>query len=135
METFEGRRVWPLNGHEVTRLCLDYRFSIEIWWFEEGSPDNSVTIVIGNRFSFHHDGREQSFNPEQAETLGPVLAILHKPVDSLTAYLDGRLVLQFADGAELAVEKDAQYESWETFGKGKLADIGMLCSPHEGPPW
>ena len=73
--------------------------------------------------------------PEKIDTVAAALNVLHKPVHSLTAYRDGRLVLRFADGAEILVEKDAIYESWETHGCGKLADIGMLCSGHEGSPW
>src|SRR5258707_382562 len=135
MREFEDRRVWALGGHEITRLCLDYRFSIEIWWGEEGSPDNNVTIQIGNRFLLRRGGKPIEIDPEQIETVVPALDILHKPVDSLAAYRDGRLVLRLAGGDEILVEKDSSYESWETHGIGMLADIGMLCSPHEGSPW
>jgi hypothetical protein len=135
MQEFDDRRVWALGGHEVTRLCLDYGFTIEIWWHEEASPDNSVTIRIGNRFVLHHRGDQIEVNPEQIDTVAPALTVLHQPVESLTVYRDGRLVLRMADGDEIIVDKDAHYESWEMHGTGNLADVEMLCSPHDGSPW
>jgi hypothetical protein len=135
MQEFDDRRVWALGGHEITRLYLDYRFGIVIWWDEDAAPDNSVTIQIGNRFVLHRRGEEIEVNPEQIDTVAPAILILHQPVDSLAVYRDGRLVLRMINGDEIVVEKDWYYESWETDGTGKLANIKMLCSPHEGSPW
>lgn len=135
MHDYGDRRAWKLDDHEITRLCLDYRFTIEIWWHEDASPDNRVTIQIANRFVLRHRGQQIDVDPERIDTVSPALHILHRAVDSLTAYRDGRLVLRMSDGDEIVVERDAYYESWETRGTGKLADIEMLCSPHKGPPW
>jgi hypothetical protein len=44
-------------------------------------------------------------------------------------------VLAFADTTELKIEKSWQFESWQTWGSGDFADVGMLCSPDSGPPW
>ena len=135
LQEFEDRRVWALDGQEVTRLCLDYRFTIEIWWREGDGPDNSVSIAIGTPFVVLRDGEEFNVVPERVNSLSPALDILHKAVDSLTAYRDGRLVLLFADATEIRVDKHPIYESWATHGRGKLEGIGMLCSGHEGSPW
>ncbi len=135
MQEYPDRRVWALNEHEVTRLCIDSAFTIDIWWRNDKRVDTSLTIVIEAAFVLRRGEHERQFNPEHGQTLGPVLDILHTPVESLTAYRDGRPVLRFIDGAEIIVGKDERYESWHTFGTGELADIGMLCSPHEGPPW
>lgn len=135
MREFDDRRIWAIGGHEVTRLCVDYRVTIEIWWRDEASPDNYVTIQIGNSFVLHRGGAQIEVIPEQITTVAPVLQILHRPVESLTVYRDGRLVLRMCDGDEIVVEKDAHFESWETHGTGELADVNMLCSPHDCPPW
>jgi hypothetical protein len=135
MQEFDDRRVWALGGHEITRLCLDYRFTIEIWWHEEASPDNQVTIQIANQFVVHRRGEQFKVNPQQIATVAPALHILHQPVESLTAFRDGRLILRMCNKDEIAVEKDSQFESWETHGTGMLADAKMLCSPHDSSPW
>lgn len=135
MQEFDDRRVWLLGGREITRICLDCRFTIEICWREETSPENHVTIQISNPFVLHRRGERIEVNPEQIATVAPALHIFNQPVESLTAYRDGRLILRMTSGDEIVVEKDSQYESWETHGTGKLADVKMLCSPHDGPPW
>ncbi len=124
------RRIWMLNGLEVTRLCIDFTFTIHLW---EGSRE--LTIIIEVPFTLRIDEHEQQLDPNAGTTLGPALQILHKPVESLTAYRHGRLVVAFVDGTTLDVDKDWQYESWHTFGSGELADIAMLCSPHDAAPW
>ncbi|MBS0263833.1 MAG: hypothetical protein JSS02_17985 [Planctomycetes bacterium] len=135
MQEFDDRRVWALDGHEITRLSLDYRFSIEIWWREEATHDNRVTVTISNRFVLHRLGQQIEVNPEQPQTVGSALSVLYQPVDSLTVYRDGRLVLRMLSGDEIVVEKDWNYESWEANGTGTLADIQMVCSPPERSPW
>ena len=96
--------------------------------------DHHLTIAR-NRFVLHRGGEQVDVNPERIESVSPALAMLHQPVDSLTAYRDGRLILRMIGGDEIVVEKDTQYESWETHGTGMLANVNMLCSPHEGSPW
>jgi Family of unknown function (DUF6188) len=134
MVEYPDRRVWRLDGHEVTRLLVDYAFTIVIWWRSQKS-DNSVTIVLERPFILKRVEQVKHFTPEQKDTLGPALNILHQPIESLTAFCNGRLVLRFTDTSELITEKDDSYESWNTFGSGEFAQIGMLCSPHDGPPW
>jgi len=135
LREFDDRRVWKLESHEVTGLHLDYRFTIDIWWGERDLAESSVSIQIGNRFLLRRCGEDFEVDPEQIDTVAPALVILHQPVESLTAYRDGRLILRMDSGDEIVVEKDSNYESWETHGTGRLAGIGMLCSPHEGSPW
>lgn len=131
---YPDRRVWRLDGHEVTQLIVNYAFTIVIWWRDQKS-DNSVTIVLEQPFSVKRDDHTQDFDPEQTGTLCNALDILYQPVESLTAFRNGRLVLRFTDTSELISEKDDSYESWHIFGTGEYAQIGMLCSPHGGPPW
>jgi len=39
------------------------------------------------------------------------------------------------DGTEIEVFKDEEYEAWQTYGDGEMADVGMLGSGQEGSPW
>ena len=135
LREFDDRRVWSLESREVTGLYLDYRFTIDIWWGEKDLTESSVSIQIGNRFLLRRGGKYFEVNPEQIDTVAPALSILHQPVDSLMAYRDGRLIIRMNCGDQIVVEKDSRYESRETHGTGRLAGIGMLCSPHPGSPW
>ena len=128
-------RVWMLDGHEVTRLLVDYAFTIEIWWNDDGKGDNNITITIETLFTLQRDGKIIKFEPEQKETLGPALMILHRPIEFFTAFDNGRLIIRFTDNSEIVVEKNSWDEFWNTFGTGEFSQIGMLCSPHEGRPW
>jgi hypothetical protein len=134
MTEYPDRRVWQLGGHEVTQLVIDYRFSLQIWWREDAS-DNDVTVTVGVPFVLRTTDSVQAIDPEATSSVALALSILHKPVESVIAYRNGRLRITFVDGFEIAVEKHPQYESWEAYGHGLLADLQLLCSPHEGPPW
>jgi len=130
MSDYPDKRVWSLTESEVTRLCINYSFVIQI-----SNLKGDLTLAIHTTFLLRVDGREEKLDPEDGASLGPALIILHKPVETLTIFQNGFLNLRFLDGTEVIVEKDLQYESWESSGSGEFSDIGMLCSPHEGPPW
>lgn len=127
----DDRREWNLEGQEVTYLHIDFRFAFECWW----PRDNLLTVIIESPFEFRHLGRTVVCKPEDVNSLTEVISILHKPLSAFTAFRDGRLLVTFSDGAEIFVAKDPQYESWEAEGKGELADLSLLCTPHEGSPW
>jgi hypothetical protein len=134
MIEYSDRRMWELGGHEVTRLLIDYRFALQVWWLED-AVDHDLILTIGVPFRIRMEGRERLIDPEVTTSLASTLPVLHKRVETLTVFRDGRLVLRFCDGAEIEVEKHAQHESWEAEGSGRLSDVVMLCSPHDGPPW
>jgi hypothetical protein len=118
---------WDLAGLEVTFLHFDCRFTVDIW-----SAERSLSIVFGTQFVLSVPGGEgRVFYPEQNETLGPLLSLLHRPVISFGASSDGRCVLRFADGTELRGEPHPQFEAWEAHGTGDLDSIALLC----GSPW
>jgi len=127
---FPDRRVWDLTGFTLSQICLHYQVTLLLC--ELGS---SITVIIGNTFTLRVGERLDQMDPEQAMTLGPILPLLHGSVATLTAFRSGQLLLSFDGGAEIEVPKDDQYESWQTFGDGELAEAGMLCSPHTGSPW
>jgi hypothetical protein len=134
VKEYPDRREWELAGHEVTRLLIDYRFTIEVWWYHERC-DHTLRLTIGAPFWDFRSGNETWVNPEDPNTVAPALAVLHKPTQTLRAFRGGRLILTLSDGTEIVVEKDPHYEAWEASGTGDLSDVLLLCSPHEGPPW
>ncbi len=135
MAEYLVRRVWNIEDHEVTYLHIDYRFAFECWWYTANRKDNRLVVTLENEFILHYADRTVVCHPEDVNSVKEAVPILHKAVSSLTAYRDGRLLVSFADGTELHVSKNREYESWEAQGDGELADVRLLCSPHEGPPW
>jgi hypothetical protein len=134
MKEYSDRRVWSFDGHEVTCLLIDYRFEIEIWWADRGR-DNCATFTIEAPFILRGES-EQTCDPERTDSLAPALRLLHQPVESVTAYRNGLLLLRFTDGTEVRVPKRRDgYETWQAFGSGELHDISMLCSAHDVAPW
>lgn len=134
MTQYPDRREWSFGGHEITRLLIDYRFEIEVWW-GTGDQDSTARFTIEAPFLLRGEV-EQTCDPAQTDSLAPALRLLHLPVECVAAYRDGLLVIRCTDGTELRVPKrDDGYETWQTYGSGELHDIAMLCSGHDGPPW
>ena len=127
---FPDRRVWDLSGHLLEQIVLDYAVTLLV-----AERNNSISVVIENVFELRENERTSTINPEDAQTVVPLLAYLHKPVSAVTAFQNGDLLIGFASGAEIAVSKDDQYESWNSFGSGEITGADMLCSPHPGAPW
>ena len=127
---FPDRRVWDLKWFTLDQICLDYRVTLLL-----AQPQSSVTVIIETPFILRLDLRSVRIVPDQILSTVPMLPLLHQTLVALTAFRDGRLLLQFEEGTEIEVQKDAQYEAWETYGDGETADVGMLCSGHEGSPW
>ena len=124
-------REWSLDGLEVTMLQFDYQFHLTMW-----DRDRALLLIFGVPFRLRPaTGGERMLDPEQNETLGPLLSLLHRPVERFAASSDGRCLLRFEDGTELHGEPHDYYEAWEAHGKGALADASLLCGPGGSSPW
>ena len=124
-------REWSLDGLEVTQLRFDYQFHLSIL-----DRDRELLLIFGVPFRLRvPTGEERTLDPEQNETLGPLLPLLHQSVERFSAASDGRCVLRFQDGTELHGEPHDYYEAWEAHGKGSLADASLLCGPGGSSPW
>jgi len=134
MTEYADRRVWNLEGHDVTYLHIDYRFAFDCWWLYN-KTNNSLSVTIEAPFELRYLDQTVICVPEDVSTVKEAISILHKPISFLTAFRDGRLLVTFSDGTELEVAKIPRYESWEAQGEGELADLALLCTAHEGPPW
>jgi hypothetical protein len=115
----------------VTYLHFDYRFTVDLWSAERG-----ISVTFGTTLTLSIRSRGgQILDPEQNETLGPLLSLLHREASSFGASSEGGCVLRLADGSELRGQPHPQYEAWEAHGTGGLAGISLLCGPGGGPPW
>ena len=124
-------RTWDLIGLKVTQLRLDFQLHVPMW-----SLQREILIIFGTPFVLRRPtGEDQIFDPEQSETLCPLLSLLHRPVERFAASSDGRCLLRFADGTELHGEPHEKYEAWETHGEGDLGDASLLCGVGGGSPW
>jgi hypothetical protein len=132
-ESRHYRRHWTFNGYEVTRICLDYR--VEFQCVHKLPNSGSISIIIGAPFTFWDPTGQAFCDPAESSTVGSALMVLHSPLRSLTAWADGKLEINFGTGVRVVVNKDPQYESWEVVGEGEVAEISMLCTAHDAPPW
>ena len=101
-----------LDGRGVTQCRVDHAFAINLWWLEE-----DVTIRIEQPFTLESAGRTYEFDAETRPTnLGPALGVLHKGVDRVLAWKDGRLEVFFTNGDVLTAGPHARFEAWEIDG-------------------
>ena len=121
---------WMLLDHRVTQLVFDVRsLRIQTW-----SLDSSVEIRVAGPFSFVSPrGGERRLEPAQTEGLAPVLAILRRPVQSLTIARSGELVVELGDGAALRVPPAA--DAWEVVGAGSMEGMSYRSRPDGRAPW
>ena len=124
-------REWSLEGLDVTQLCFDYSLHIMMW-----SQERALSLVFETEIEFRTaNGNVQILNPEESQSLSPLLSLLHKPVTMLRASSAGHCELRFADGSSISCAPDDQYEAWQSHGAGDLKSAALLCSPGGGSPW
>jgi len=115
----------------VTQLQFDYGFHVSMW-----SLQRELIVTFGTQFTLRPPtGEERVFNPEQVESLCPLLLLLHRPVVEFAASDEGRCVLKFEDGTVLRSEPHESYEAWESHGSDDLEDASLLCDVGGGSPW
>ena len=124
---FADRRERDLSGFTLDRLSFDYATSFLI-----AIPHSSLTVIIETPFTLQTSSHVETIDPKRIVSAERLLKLSHHPVASLTAFRSGQLFVMFEDGTKIQVPKNEQYESWQTYGDGETADMGMLCSGHEG---
>jgi hypothetical protein len=123
---------WVLLDSRVTQLLIDANsFRFQAW-----SLDASAEVRVGVPFTLRlPSGAERSLDPEQTEGLAPALAILRRPLQSLTITRGGELTVDFGDGMSIVVRPHPRYEAWEVQGGGSLEGMDYLCHVGGGAPW
>lgn len=112
----------PLSGYEITLICVGYELQIH----SQGS-DLSASIAIGDKFNLLTGDELYNFNVgTESSTLGPVLGLLHKRIESVSAMKDGHLNVIIDSGISLSVAPDHAYEAWDvSISNG----IRVVCMP------
>lgn len=115
----------------VTQLSADARaLRLQTW-----SLEASLEIRIGAPFTLRlGEGATRALDPELPESLAPTLALLQRPVRSLTMTVAGELVVVVGDG-ELRVRAHARRDAWEVQGAGALEGLLYRAVPGGGAPW
>lgn len=132
---FSDRRVWDLSG-TILHIRLDYQVTLVLGMpMVKDEPQSTFTVVIEQPFTLRIGRDMIRISPGMVLSVVPLLTLLQEPLVSLTAYRDGKLLILFEEGAEIELQKDNQYESWNTFGEGEFAGVEMLCSGHDSSPW
>ena len=128
-------RTWKID-EELGRIQLDYQVRL-LFVYGPQSPRTEAQIVIETTFAIIPPGAEESLvDPGVPTSMAPLLPLLHRRVDRVTAHSSGLLEIYFADGTVIRVSKRTDgFESWNTFGAGALHDFNMLCSSHDVAPW
>lgn len=122
----DDRWILPVQGKEITRCCVDYRFSLDMYI----QANDCMTVTIETPFGLQADGQDHTLSPGGDSTLlGPALSLLHKTVQSGTAWKAGRLEIVFRDGTTLTVQPDPDYEAWEVTSAGGGL---VVCCPGGG---
>jgi hypothetical protein len=132
-EADPDRRTWDLMNYEVNYIHLGYRFGFDCAGTK--NRDGYVAFTINVPFQLTSPDGQTTFDPEDLTTIAGALVILHRDVISVTVFGSGRLEARFAGDLSLSVDKHPQYETWESHGQGELADLTMLCSPHDVEPY
>src|SRR5690606_22876220 len=119
-------------GRAVTMLILDRSgFRFHCW-----TLDGDLEVRLETPFEFHSpDGSQVSIDPEQPQTVAPLLNLVQAAVQQLRVKRSGELTVIFTDGTSLRAWPHPIFEAWEINGVGELGRIGYLCSPGDGSPW
>lgn len=122
IETTESFVVRIAN-QEVTRCSVDYAVTLVV-----GSGAGAFYVTIEQPFWFraHDAGSEAWFIPErEPEKLGPVLSLLHRPVEQIVARRDGELELWLGGRAVLSAPATEEFEAWNIVGPDGMRFVAM----------
>ncbi|CAA9249032.1 MAG: hypothetical protein AVDCRST_MAG76-2178 [uncultured Acidimicrobiales bacterium] len=99
---------WTLRFDEplVTRLCVDYRFSLLL--------EGGVVIAIGEPFDLRDESGTTRVPPGDAVyEVARALPLFNQRVESVRSARSGELSIRFEGGAVIDVPVNEHYENWE----------------------
>jgi hypothetical protein len=110
----------PLLGRTVSRCCLD--FALAIHFLSEG---DDTALGIGGPFSLWLGKAQWNMSPTSIPEVGNALQIMGQRVDRAMALASGELELDFANGLQLRVPPDPDYEAWDLVGASGLRVVSL----------
>jgi hypothetical protein len=119
----EATTLLPWNGREVTRICIDFAFTLDLWRYEDGDAG----VRIEAPFLLRTAAGEDEFNPEAPrEQLAGALRLFGKTIDRAEYSDHGTLEIVFTDGITLYQAGSGDgYEAWTLHGPGDLEIVSM----------
>jgi hypothetical protein len=113
----------PWNGREVTSICIDFAFTIDLWRHDDGNAG----VRIEAPFVLRTAAGEDQFNPEAPrEQLVGALTLFGKTIDRAEYSDHGTLEIVFTDGVALYQAGSGDgYEAWTLHGPGDLEIISV----------
>ena len=128
---------WVLLDHQVTQLIVDASSFRVLTW----SLDASAEVRCAAPFVLRQaSGAERRIDPAEAETLGPVLSLLRRRLESITITRDGELTAAFSGGTSLVVHRRRAAlgagrggAEWEVHGGGALEGMSYIGALPSSP--
>ena len=126
------RHVWTLHDHRVTQLVVELGAVRLATWTLHASLD----VRLGRPFTIRQaDGIDRLADPDEPEQLAPLLTLVGRWVETLTATVASELSLTFSDGTIVTARPDPRHEAWQVQGAGGLEGLAYVARPGGGPPW
>lgn len=122
----DDRWIIPVGDGEVVRVSLDYaRVTVMC---------DAVAINIGGRMVITSpSGELAEVDPDPGVnspiSLAPVLPVLRNTIQEVIAFKTGGLFIGFADGSEIEVPADPDYEAWEAVELGNAQGLRVISGP------
>jgi hypothetical protein len=122
----EDEHHWVLLDHRVTEVHVTARVVRLRTWSLDGSVELSLSTPFVVRLG---SGAAKTLDPSRPESLAPLLALVGKPVQSLTISRKGDATVAFDDGVTIEAGRDPRVVSWELLGGGILEGLGYRSAP------
>jgi hypothetical protein len=123
---------WVLLDHRVTQVVVEVgAVRIHTW-----TLDASTELRLSAPFRLvSAGGGARALDPAESERLAPVLALLRRPVRSLTITRAGELTLELGDGGAVVVPASPRGEAWAVIGAGSLEGLDYRAPAAGAPAW
>lgn len=114
---------WVISSPEMVVGSISFGWTIQIR-FDPGSELHE--IAIGCPFELDGPGvMKSTVDPSEPVQAAVLLPLIRKPVESVLAFKDGRLVVTFENGNILTVEVSPNFEPWELVGSSGLKLVSL----------
>jgi hypothetical protein len=102
------RWLLPVGDGTVTQIRVDHAFTLVI---------DHYSIQISTPFTLSRGDDHSQHDPEDPESLAPLLKLHQATLHEGVLRKDGLLTLSFHDGTTLTVPPDERYEAWVAAGE------------------
>lgn len=109
----------PLAGLAVSQLRVDHQLCLRL------GEDAWISVEADAALEEEGGGPATPLAPEQ-QAVAAALGLFGMTVIDVTAFKDGRLVVEFDKGARLTVAADPHFEAWNITGPDNLR---VVCMP------